>query len=106
MLEYDSRLKTKKVDINVGNKVYIKRCRPKLHKLETPFVGPFRVEEVHNDRIKAKYISTGKSYTVHKSIVLVTVEQCLSPSDNANVEAVFPCEYIVDEDTLIDMLTE
>ena len=98
--EYDSRLKTAVADIRVGSRVYVKRCRPKVDKLETPFVGPFRVLEIEKDKITIRYLATKKIYNVHRSIVRIVNEKELRKTDNKNVGEIFPYKDVVGEEIL------
>ena len=40
---YDNRFNVCKSDFNLGDKVYIKRLTPKEHKLQSQFLGPYKL---------------------------------------------------------------
>ena len=94
---YNIRFRTRESPIHVGARVYVKRQQP-TSKLDSKFVGPFRVIEKKADSIKIKNLYNAKVSTVHMSHVVVVPEcQVENATDNDITPSVYPDEpYDID----------
>lgn len=104
--EYNKRVKAKTQEVKLGDRCYVKRMQPKKHKLETPFLGPFRVIDLKNDAVTVKDIVSGKQYVVHRSIVKIVREKDAEASINPNVRAVFPVHCVKSDEEIREQLEE
>ena len=90
--DYNRRHKAVDVTIQVGARVYVKRLQPRKHKLQTRFLGPYRVIKVNESSVELSSIRNQKKIFVHKDFVSVVPESSLTSADNPNVGAPFPGE--------------
>ena len=67
---YNIRFSTRDSNIKVGDRVYVKRMQ-KTSKLESSFVGPFRVMERNADSIVIKNLFNHQTNKVHLSHVIL-----------------------------------
>ena len=100
--EFNVRFKTKTQDIPVGSRVYIRRLQPSSGKLNTKFVGPYRVLRDQSNKVLVRSLVTDKEYTVHKSYVYLVPE--VPPDANLNVEKAYPIHDLADipDDEIMD----
>ena len=63
--EFDDRHKAGDTGIYVGARVYIKRKQVRKNKLQSLYMGPFRVLRIRHNVAEIKSLSTGKSYIYH-----------------------------------------
>ena len=68
---YNKKHKVSELPIAVGMRVYVKRLVPRQHKLQTRYIGPFRVEKVMQSGVLLRSVTHGKVIKVHKDYVLV-----------------------------------
>ena len=64
-IAYDERFKTKKSEMKIGDRVYLKRLQPRKHKLEAEYYGPYRIMEMGKNKATIRCIVTGKESTYH-----------------------------------------
>ena len=98
--EYNLRFKTGKIAIELGDRVYLKRLQPREHKLQSKFLGPYRVQEIKNDKITVKEIVSGKIVNVHRSFVKVMPEGLVTSEANKNVDELYPVHDVTQVDDL------
>ena len=99
-VDYNLRFKTGQIDIALGDRVYIKRLAPKEHKLQSRFLGPYRVIDVHYDSIKLREIVSGKEVTTHRSYVKVIPEPLVTADNNKNVDQLYPVHDVTQDNDL------
>ena len=80
---YDIRFKTGESTIQVGDRVYCKRLQPKTSKMQSKYIGPFRVLEKSVDSFKLLNLFNDKISEVHASYVI-------SPKVESIREPIFP----------------
>ena len=71
--EYDIRYSTRESPVKVGDRVYVKRMQISS-KLDSRFIGPFRVIERNTDNVLLKNLHNHKVSKVHLSNVLLIRE--------------------------------
>ena len=71
--EYDIRFSTRESPIKEGDRVYVKRMQMNT-KLDSRFIGPFRVLEASSDKVTLKNLYNHKVIKVHLSNVLLVRE--------------------------------
>ena len=86
---YNIRFRTRESGLKAGDRVFVKRMQPNS-KLESKFVGPYRVVEVNPDKVVVKNLHNSKISTVHLSHVLVVPERDV---ENVTNNAVTPLIY-------------
>ena len=99
--EYDKRCKVAPNKVEVGMRAYVKRLAARKHKLQTRFLGPFRVLKVCDSGIQLRCIKNNRVIFVHKDYVTVVPESLLTPDDNSNVRAPFPAVEDVSDVELV-----
>ena len=70
---YNIRFSTRESKLKVGDRVYVKRQQPSS-KLDSKFVGPFRILEVYADKVRIKNLYNNRISCIHLSHVLVIPE--------------------------------
>ena len=94
--EYDIRFSTRESSIKVGDRVYVKRMQISS-KLDSRFIGPFRVLKRDTDNVLLKNLHNHKESKVHLSNVLLIRED-----DDQNVRK-HGIEYSPFPDTHYDL---
>ena len=88
--DYDMRHKTENVTMEVGSRVYVKRLAPRQHKLQSKFVGPFRIKEDRENNVVLVDLVRLKEVSVHKDYVILRPQNEFSLMDTINFHAPFP----------------
>ena len=101
-VDYDKRFKVKPAEIMKGARVFIKQLLPRKHKLESKYVGPFRVIEAGPDSVTVRNLSNDKKRVVHKAHVKLCKEEDIErESEGRVVPPVYPCPgFEIDEDLI------
>ena len=78
----------------------MKRLLPKKHKLQSHYVGPFRIMERNGQSVKIKNLGSSKVSEVHLSHVLLIKENEVESVSNGAVKPqIFPAEEYDIEDS-------
>ena len=96
---YNRRFNTQETTFNLGG-VYIKRRTPKQHKLQSKFLGPYRIVNKSADSVTVRNLYNSKESTVHLSYVNLLQESELINTDSPSVMnmGVYPeSPYDIDE---------
>lgn len=78
--------KARRKILKVGDRVYIKRAVKT--KMQSHYVGPYRVENINGVIVWVKSIATGKKLRIHSERIIL--EEETSTSDCKNVRACYP----------------
>ena len=101
---YNIRFSTRESPLKKGDRVYVKRQNPQS-KLDSKFIGPFRIQEVFDDKIRLKNLYNDKSSVVHMSHVLIIPESDVaSITNNSVIPSVYPdmpCSLTETEELLL-----
>lgn len=97
--DYDIRHKVGDPKIDRGDRVYLKRLQPRQHKLEPAFIGPYRVLDVKENKVRLRNIKTGKECEYHASHVMKKEYQ-VAPEENDKAENPFPSGEEWEEESL------
>ena len=91
--DYNIRFVTGESAIKPGDRVFVKRLAPRKHKLQSKFLGPFRIMEKKGQAVKVKNLSNGKVSEVHLSHVLLAKEsEIVNISNGKVVPPIFPTD--------------
>lgn len=94
--DYDSKFKTKSREMPIGSRVYVRKLQPSGGKLNTKFVGPYRVLKDQSNKVLVRSLVTDKEYNVHKQYVLMVPEAELPCSENLNARKAYPTHDLPD----------
>ena len=67
---YNIRFRTRESPVHIGARVYVKRQQPSS-KLDSKFVGPYRIVDKKADSVKIKNLHNGKVSSVHMSHIVI-----------------------------------
>ena len=80
--------------------MYVKRLTPKEHKLQSKYIGPYRIIGKTKDAVTVRNLYNCKEMTVHLSYVNVIHENELfhkDPTDMVNMGVLPQTPYDIDE---------
>ena len=83
---YNIRFSTRGSSVAIGDRVYVKRNGPRQHKLESKYVGPFRVLSKNMDSVTIRNLFNHKEQTVHLSKVFMVREEEVKEETNGEVQ--------------------
>ena len=87
---YNIRFSTRESGLKKGDRVFVKRFQPNS-KLESKFVGPFRIIEKHADTVTVKNLYDSKVSKVHLShVILVPESEIENVSNNKVIPPIYP----------------
>ena len=92
--EFNKRHNARDTTIRVGDRVYIKRMQVRKNKLESPYMGPFRVMDIRNNVARLLNLGNLRSYMYHLSLLfkskLVGINEMEGEGCDEELNEVYP----------------